>query len=482
MSNQQIVVEKDGLHVVLDPVPTHKVLEPSPAKNTNVNARYATRIGTKGNTYYVDSSGFPIPSLRMQDKVWYSDEYSPYNVNDLPEKNSKRLWTLKWAWVDRPRVTKWLCPPRIEPWFNKPDSFGISGVRGGGKSALLVAILSSYHARGGSIIDSYQSNDNESLCWLTSPWKKNVVLLHGEGVEFKFSKDVYGTMDAKSLDARHLPSGKIFIITKMGFGSEVLYYDFLNNLTEQATHRDSWNIKKIDVWGIREAQEFVGSKMRSSQASNAKNAQDAFVRFHTQALHGGWAIVYDRPRYTGADKDIRELTTWQLFKAQGAQDWPRQLNWYFKFLTPRLLRHMPRNMALMAGENGGLGIMNFGFPFWLWNTKQGFSITEKVGISTVYDAEKIRELVSAVMQDSAASGHKKIMTDEMHEEVVRLHIGDGSVEDPTGMSLKDLAITKHVSLPTISKAWRTHALQECGCNILTQEINSKALMSTTSES
>lgn len=122
MSNQA-VVSNDGLHVVFER-----------QKQKPVNGKYILHTGENGNKYYVDDKGSPIPSLRMQDKVWYGENYKPYDPNMSMEDKMTTPWTLKWAWIDRPRVAKWLCPPRIEPWYNKPDSFGISGIRGGGKS------------------------------------------------------------------------------------------------------------------------------------------------------------------------------------------------------------------------------------------------------------------------------------------------------------------------------------------------------------
>lgn len=431
------------------------------------------KLNEEGVTYWTDGNGVPIPSLELRQKIWLGKDYDPGDKNPDHEKNKS---IHKWAWTDRPRIIRWLCPPRFEPWYNKPDSFGISGIRGAGKSALLVSILAAYHARGGSIIDSYQSNDNESLCWLLSPWWKDVVLVHGDGVEFNFKGQVFGTLKASELDGRHLPTGKIILITKMGFGNEVLYYQFLNVLAYQASHRSTWNSNRIDVWGIREAQEFIGSKLRSTQAYNAKQAQDEFVRFHTTALHSGYAVVYDRARYIAADRDIRELTTWQMFKAQGAQDWPRQLRWFFKFITPRFLRHMPHNTALLAGENGGLGIVQFKFPYWLWNTKHGFSITDLLGIEVGYDAERIRQQVAALKQTESGKGHRRVVTDEIHEEIVKRHIGTTPTEEwrtsnkTNGMSLKDLAIVMHISLPTVTKTWRTHVLRECGCGVLDAEM------------
>jgi hypothetical protein len=788
------------------------------------------KLDDKGNTYWVDETGKPIPSLALKDKVWIGADYNPDDRNPDPEKNTS---THKWGWEDRPRVIKWLAPPRFEPWYNKPDSFGISGIRGSGKSALLVSILAAYHARGGSVIDTFQcydeeteiltkrgwvrfaelndedvvatmnpdgyieyqkptarqtytyngglisiggamqgkrnnslydllvtpnhklilmdsksqritltagqlldmaskvsshhlplrvvnsfkwkgedlstvdlpaigkankilhvkiepflkflgwyiaegsmrkignlkrgwytwrltiaepkeknrveirrcirelgfncdedkndvwvnsiqlgemlrelghasekfifgwvkqlppdklqiildsmmkgdgtrwngqrgcyttvsrrladdvseialkcgfrviisfespttktlkdgrvikgnyrvyhvsvcktqvnnqiktsavttrpyngkvydvtvpnhvlivrrngrvvassnSNDNESLCWLLSPWANDVVLVHGEGVNFKFRDKTYGTILANELDGRNIPSGKIFIITKLGFGREVLYYQFLNDLAYQASHRGSWDRDKIDVWGIREAQEFIGSKLRSTQAYNAKQAQDEFVRFHTQALHSGYAIVYDRARYVAADKDIRELTTWQLFKAQGGQELARNIRWFFKFVTPRFLRHMNHDTALLSGEHGGMGIMQFKFPYWLWNTKHGFSITDRLGISVEYDTEKIRQLEAALKQTESGIGHRKVVTDEVHEEIVRRHIGTTPTAEwrttnkTNGMSLKDLSIVMHISLPTVTKTWRSHVLRECGCKILEDEMD-----------
>jgi hypothetical protein len=429
-------------------------------------AEIFSRLNDNGEKYFVDNIGRPIPLLRLEGKVFYGEDYDP---ND-PVKSKH-----KWGWADRPKVIRWLRRPKYEPFYNKPDSFGISGIRGSGKSALLVSIAAAYHARGGTVIDSYAANDAESCWWLVSPWSKDVILVEGEGVKWRFAGKSYATMPASQLDMKHPPENKIVIILKSGFGplgsaSEILYYNFLDDMSYQAAHRMTWNKDVADIILIRESNEFIGSKLRSnSRAYNIKAAADEFVKFHTQALHSGWGIVYDRARYIATDKDVRDLSTWQIWKATGMQSWPRELNWVFRYVKPSFLRYMPPYLGLLAGEKGNLAVIKFPLPYWLEKAKTGVSVLDELGISAEYDMSVITKRVGALRQ-SSAPGAPRVVTDEMHRQIISEHIGDGTIAAPHGESLVKLAIRYNLNRTTVNREWAAHTMGQCSCGASQQVV------------
>jgi hypothetical protein len=433
--------------------------EISPNPNNNNNSNPSENLSAQPNPNPPQNPDFNLP---------------PPPASSDSEDFMTKVWTYTypngrsytWSWEDRPKLVQILSAPRLSLKFNRPDSYGISGVKGSGKSALLVSIGAAYHMRGGSIIDAYAGNDNESLCWLLSPFKDNVVLVHGEGVEFKFHNEQYNTIAASDLNARELPSGKIFIISKMAFGpdaaSETLYYDFLNKLSTDASHRDHWDTRRIDCWLIRESQEYIGSRLSSTISANSRAALEAFTRFFVQSLHSGWAIVFDRPRWVNVVKDVRELSNFEIIKRQGKLQQDRANRWWFKHVTPRFLRRMGPDTGLLVAESGTLAILKFRFPPWLWNTKNGFSITRKLGIEPVYDIEKIHTLLANLRQTSAP-GAQRLITQDLHEEIVRRHIGTGSVVNPQGDSIVKLATEYSFNRSTVQQTWTAHVLGKCGC-------------------
>jgi hypothetical protein len=291
---------------------------------------------------------------------------------------------LKVNWIygypDDPPLTS-----RKLPTLRNIATHRILGDRFTGKSALGEAISFDYLAEGSTLYDFYAANDNESLAALNGPYKDRAVLVHGDQVKLGGN---FETLKISELDPRRTADGKLFITCKAFYPGEEEHYGALFSFTRKVQTRNSWD--RVDVLFIREAQEYISSKLRTGQSRTRKEAAEDFLDFHNQCYHSGMAVVLDSQREMEVAKGARELSTFTYFKNLGAQEIPRRIWWiasdrFANFDLDALRRLKPNQFVIMTNRNSvGLGV--FDMP--RWHINRGEGLLGKLGI-TVTDLEGV---------------------------------------------------------------------------------------------
>jgi hypothetical protein len=344
------------------------------------------------------------------------------------------------------------------PDYRSVATFRIIGVRLSGKSGLAESIATRYLQNGSTIFDVYQSNDNESLAWLESPFADRVVLVRGDETELRCP---YKSVPISQLDPRTVPNGRIYIVCKNFFGTEELYYAALERLTSLFKKRDKWDRPHAII--IREAQEWVAGRIKSGRPKGAKDAAEEFVTLHNSLFHCGYAVIIDSQRNVGVSKDIRELTTWFCVKAVGNMEIPRDIEFTMRSIAPEVIRYLPKHLFIIVGEAGLLGVGWFLLP--PWHIVRGSSIIDRLGIKVSVDEGKTELEMNRLMEESRTRRWRSASTgDRLHAIIVKEHLGEnGTVDKPLGKPLRTIALEFGISRGVVSDQWAAHKIGACGC-------------------
>jgi len=341
--------------------------------------------------------------------------------------------------------------------FKHIGTFRIIGVRYEAKSSLLEAIATRYLQNGSSIFDLYASNDNESCSWLESPYADRVILVHGDECQLDCN---FATMPISQLDPVTAPSGRIYIVGKHFFANSELYYQALDRLTERFLEKDDWEIPNVIC--IREAQEWISARMKSGKPRTAKDSAEEFVSFHNSLYHTGHAVIIDSQRDVGVSKDVRELTSYLCMKALGGMDIPKKYNWIMRYVTPEVLRYLPKNLFALVKEKGGFSIGWFMMP--PWHLVRGKSILKRLNIHPIFDQDKVRaEMQKATNAARASIGRGPAIDEAMHAFYMAEHIGDGDKEKPHGKSYRIISVENGVSEDALKREFAKHKAGVCSC-------------------
>jgi hypothetical protein len=291
------------------------------------------------------------------------------------------------------KIVRWFTssgyPPRNAPVYNAYASpldraegtHRIIGDRFQGKSALGETIAYMYWKTGSSLYDLYAANDQENAAWANSPYADHVTFLVGSNCKLLFDYKQYNYMRAIDLDPRTVGPQNIFVACKRFFQDEEDYYRALWILCDKFKTRTTYD--RVDVIFLREAQEVITGVMRAGQASNSKDASEAFIRFHNQLFHFGYAVVLDSQRDVEIAKSVRELGDYNYIKNLGGQEIPRKLWHTFRQIDPDRIyrRMMPWQFVLYAKNTSGLGV----FMLPPWHLERGRDVLLKLGIRPSFE-------------------------------------------------------------------------------------------------
>lgn len=134
---------------------------------------------------------------------------------------------------------------------------------------------------------------------------------------------------------------------------------------------------------VREAANLYYSRIKITQNQTAAKAE--MVYLIREARHMGVAMGLDTLKYTSIDSDIRAVTDYLIFKAQGIQGLPRDLFWIYKYIDPGVLRVLKPDQFVCLHRGGALGLGVFGELGWHKQEKE--HILNTLGITCEYSEE-----------------------------------------------------------------------------------------------
>jgi len=314
-----------------------------------------------------------------------------------------------------------------------------------GKSSLGEVICYLYLITGATIYDIYGANDNEPLAILDSEWVDHVTLVTGSNCTLKFNLREYKQIRAIDLEPRLQGPQNIFVAAKAFFQTEDDYYRAMWALSERFKQRLSYD--RVDVIFMREAQEVITGVMRAGVARSEKDAMAAFIKFHNNLFHFGFAVVLDSQRDVEISKSVRELADWNYFKNMGGMEIPRRFWHTFSKVHPDRVYRSLEPWQFVIYCKGKVGLGRFQMP--PWHIERGKDILTRLGIKPEFSGSPSEEFLPA-SQGGTGAGRPKD---------VRLRAKIWEMRQ-AGASYSEIMEKLHTSNKTITRVVVAHRTEE----------------------
>lgn len=293
--------------------------------------------------------------------------------------------------------------------FNRPSTWFTLGVRGAGKSSFIEHVGELYHEKGHTILDLFGSRDGEGLAWLRHPQidPETVLLVHGDNVECSAPVD---TTKVSELSLDDFEKYRLVISSSPLYSSPDDEFMQVNKITSLLYQRQSWSHLVYMI--VREAANLYYSRIKITQNQTAAKADMTYLI--REARHMGVALGLDTLKYTSIDSDIRAVTDYLIFKAQGIQGLPSDLYWVYKYIDPGQLRILKPNQFVCLHRGGALGLGVFNELKWHKQEKE--HILNTLGISCEYGEE---------INYGESKGTFYTLGDHEHAEIISDYLEDG---------------------------------------------------------
>jgi len=255
----------------------------------------------------------------------------------------------------------------------------VMGNRGTGKSSLIETLAERHDI----ILDLYGSKDNENLCWCrkSSPID-DILLIHGENTLVDAPFD---TKPVNELTLKDIESYEATVTCNSFFSSDKVKFNALENVTKCLEQRMEWREGHIIFMAFRETMDLVYSRM--SQGQGEKDAKAGLLYFMRQLRHFGVSVGADMLRWTGIDKEMRDLAEYIIFKKIGWKGLPRDISFVFKYVNPIVFRYMRHNQCVVLQENGNLALGKYGLP--KYHKEEGIDLLKEIGITIDHKEEAV---------------------------------------------------------------------------------------------
>lgn len=263
--------------------------------------------------------------------------------------------------------------------FNRPNTFLCVGMRGTGKSSLLETLAVRYP----KIIDIFGSKDNESLGWCKpeSPYK-NVLFVIGDNITVNSQ---YPTINYKELTLKDMEKFEVITTCHAFYNTKAEYFIAIQEITQMlCDKRNFWTIPWALV--IRESANYIYSRLQVVKDSNMAKAD--FIALLREARHSGVAVLVDTIRWTSIDKEVRDVSDFIFIKRVGAIGLPKDLNFLYRYVNPRSMMKLWKNVYVLLTGTGAIAIGKFDKP--AWHKEENEDILTKLHIDVVYlDPERV---------------------------------------------------------------------------------------------
>ncbi len=318
--------------------------------------------------------------------------------------------------------------------YTRPKTYFIIGARNSGKSTFLEYIATKFFERGSPVIDLFGSSDNEGLAWGRSPYKDDVVLIHGDRVKVVAP---FETVKLRDVTLDLFEEHKVFVSAMGLYESEGESHLASGRILDVLFQRQSWE-KPIFVM-VREAGNLFYSRLKKTKDQTIAKAEAAYLI--REARHHGIALGIDTQRYTSVDIQIRDLSDYLVIKAIGRMKLPSELNFLFGLFPPRTITRMHQKYFIAMDD---ASIVFGSFPYVKWHKTEGEDIMEKLGIQ-VFRPQPTGPIVS-----EAEMNHRDVI--------------DCYFENQGLLSFRQIARTLNIPKSTVAKYIKVHNeyLEELG--------------------
>jgi len=309
--------------------------------------------------------------------------------------------------------------------WHRPRRYLLLGIPESGKSALNEA-FAEHHPR---IMDLYGSRDDENLCWCrdTSPID-DILLIHGDNTSVSASFDAKKVSDFTARDIRNYEG----IVTCHSFySSQKAKLMALQQISDALYGRRSWREGDIVYLLMRETMNVLYTRM--SQGLGEKEAKADLLYFIRELRHFGFSIGADILRWTGADKELRDLADYTIFKQIGEKGLPSDKRYLYNYVHPVAFAQMKPHQFVALRKDGAIALGSFKLP--RYHKEEGVDLLHELGITIEHSEEP---------EDSTPQR----VGDLEHAAIVQAY--------ESGLSMEKIAKMKHRSSRTIHRQVNYH--------------------------
>ena len=279
------------------------------------------------------------------------------------------------------------------------------------------------NAGANTIFDTCASGDGENFAWLRSPYKENVLIMHGSGM--KVTAPCH-TMHIAEFNLKECEKYWVVITNPALFRDRRDYYTALAYMMDNHfMKRTVFNTSIVHL--IREARKILMSRFIAGKATNIALAQEQFIEMHNESEHTAIANVIDALRPNSIVPDVRELANYTFIKTFGAMRIPRDMFNILKKVQPQWMRRMPQDRFVLYtdSDNVGVGTLDL-VP---WHHKRGEPILKTVGVEIRPQEEKeggedAKELTQVMLPTAQDTKLKEKIIEEnttLHLLMLELH-------------------------------------------------------------
>jgi len=178
------------------------------------------------------------------------------------------------------------------------------------------------------------------------------------------------------------------------------------HLTDLVYKRLSWD--KIIYCLVREASNLYYSRLKITRNQQMAKSQEIYLL--RESRHMGLSMGLDTLKFTSVDIDVRAVSDFQIFKALGLMGLPKDLDWVYGFIEPRVLRNMKKNEFVILSKTSALGLGTFAnLP---WHKKEKENILKRLDIKVEHGEQ---------IQEAKDKGVYFTVSDKEHMEIIEAY-------------------------------------------------------------
>ena len=265
--------------------------------------------------------------------------------------------------------------------YTKPTAWAITGGVGTGKSSCAEVIGVQFIRKNpnAKIIDLYGSHDNEGLAWCRSksPLHDKVLFLKGDSTEIDCNcAHVQNISQIKSF--HDLEPYNVILSCTCFYGDITEEWMNLDRLVKKLWSRPGY--KETWCFLIREASSLLASRV--TLGDKQIDARNQFIYVFKEMRHCGYAVVMDTLRWMSVDVEMRNLADYSIFKAQGVAGFPDELDFMYRWFSPKSIRRMDTDKFAILSRWGAIGRGYFDFP--IWHKKETENLMSELDINIEY--------------------------------------------------------------------------------------------------
>ncbi|MCX6649986.1 MAG: hypothetical protein NTV61_11495 [Candidatus Bathyarchaeota archaeon] len=315
-----------------------------------------------------------------------------------------------------PPITKVPVRWRLDWEWERPNRYLFVGLAGCGKSNLNEHFAAN-HRR---VLDIFSSRDNESLCWLrkSSPFD-DILLFGGDNSVVESSWPYKKVSDLRISD---FTSHEAVVTADAFYTSQEVKFASIQQAADLLYLRKSWKQGDIIYLLLRETMSLLYSRISLGQGE--KEAKAALLTFLRELRHFGVSFGADSLRWTGIEKELRDLADYTIFKQLGEKGLPADKRWLYTLVRPQTFAHMKPNESIVVSKEGSVAYLKT--PLLPYHKQEGVNLLDELGISVSF-SEEIEDTTSTRLGDRE------------HESLVRAYLELESMEDTAKKVRRGLA-------------------------------------------